>query len=182
VAEPGSLAGILARIAGPVWKRVRGPRLQLSYDQRDDALISGDGSGEHLHLRLRVTNGGWETADESRVRLADVEQVEGDRHDPIPTRELKWADIDATLIDLEPRSHRLVDLVATERDSDRLLIAVIGGDPTDRHTVPTGTYTLSLVASARNARPQRYRVVLRFDGQAAGDLRDRISLSLAPGA
>lgn len=175
----GALVSPVSGAVKAVLGRVRDPRLSVAYDRGDDALISRDGSGEHLHIRLRVHNGGWKTAEDVAVRIGAAAHPEG--ADAIPLRELKWADVDKTHLQIEPRRGRLLDLVAIERGVDRMTIGLKEVDPSGRHTVPPGIYDLTLVASVRGGKPRdcEVRVVFTAGWEAEDDIRRHVAVSMA---
>ena len=180
--------GVLVSSASGAVKAVLGwarePRLSVAYDPRDDALISRDGSGEHLHIRLRVHNGGWKIAEDVAVRIDAAAQPEGGGVDAIPLRALKWADVDKTRLQIEPRRGRLVDLVAIERGADRMTIGLRKTDTRGRHTVPPGIYDFKLVASVRGGKPQdcEVRVIFTAGWEAEDDIRRHVAVSMGPQA
>jgi hypothetical protein len=174
-----SVLGVTGRVANGIWSLARRQRLEITYDPSDTAVIVHDGSNGHLHIRFRVRNRGWRIATDSAVLLTGVTQLEGDSvFDPVPERELKWANVDADHIAIQPRHDRLIDIAAVTMSVDRMLIAVYGGDDSGRADVPPGTYELALMVSATGATPRCYSAVLRFAANWTmnNDLRDHLDV------
>src|SRR5258708_7760465 len=112
----GSL-GLAGNLVGGLWGFARRQSLELSYEPSDTDLIELDGTSGHLHLRFRVRNRGWRAAEDATVLLTGVTRLgdDGVLCDPVPLRELKWANVDAAQVVIQPRQHRLVDVAAVTR-------------------------------------------------------------------
>ena len=95
----------------------------------------------------------------THVRRLDKDGVSCD---PVPERPLKWADVEADRIVIQPRRHRLVDIAAVDRGVNTMLIAIKNRDPSGRDKVPPGIYELFLQVSARGAKPHDYRATMQF--------------------
>jgi hypothetical protein len=163
--------GLAGRVVGGVWSLVRRQNLELSFDSDDTEIVEFDGTKGHLHVRFRVRNRGWRAAEDSSVLLTGVTRPDngGVRAGAVPLRELQWADVDASHIVIQPRQSRLVDIAAVTRLDDEMLIGVKDRDPTRRDYVPPGRYELSLLVSARGARPRKYVAVVTFVTDWAAD-------------
>ena len=95
----------------------RRPRLRLSADPPRDLGTQAkvvpsrqDKHNDAYWLRMAVTNDGMTTAHDVRVILLRIDAPEPWRTQP-PSRELKWADVDADRATLPPKVSRLVDIV-----------------------------------------------------------------------
>jgi hypothetical protein len=108
---------VVVALFGPSFERWRRrPKLMLSDPPAElgtEAKVVGgptDGDSVVHWLRVAVTNCGRSTADDVRAILLRIDAPERLRKQP-PSRELKWADVQADRGTLPPRVARLVDVV-----------------------------------------------------------------------